>query len=126
MMKGKPAPEIDTVVAKLSSREAYFSHGSVIDHREANTLGLNVEYLKPEDETWETSLVATLHVRGRSQARPSAQSVRGASEESVFIDCDASAVATARSGTPLAAVNSAACADASGRFDQSPGNRDSP
>jgi ClpP class serine protease len=52
MMKGKPSTEIDAVVAKISSREAYFSHGSVIDHREANTLGLNVEYLKPEDEIW--------------------------------------------------------------------------
>jgi hypothetical protein len=53
MMKGKPQPDVDTVVAKLSSRDAYFSHGSVIDHREASALGLNVEYLKPDDEIWQ-------------------------------------------------------------------------
>jgi hypothetical protein len=50
--KGKPQPDIDSVVAKLSSRDAYFSHGSVIDHREGQTLGLSVEYLSPEDEIW--------------------------------------------------------------------------
>jgi hypothetical protein len=45
MMKGKQAAEIDDVVAKLSSRDVYFSHGSVIDHVEAASLGLSIEYL---------------------------------------------------------------------------------
>jgi hypothetical protein len=53
MMKGKPQPEIDLVVAVPSSRDAYFSHGSAIDHQEATTLGLNVECLKPEDDVWQ-------------------------------------------------------------------------
>ena len=53
MMKGQPETEIDKVVSKLSSREAYFSHGSVIDHVEAAGLGLNIEYLKPDDPIWQ-------------------------------------------------------------------------
>jgi hypothetical protein len=49
---GEPST-IDDVVAKLSSRDVYFSHGSVIDHVEAAALGLKVEYLKPEDPIWQ-------------------------------------------------------------------------
>ena len=30
-----------------------FSHGSVIDHVEAASLGLSIEYLKPEDPIWQ-------------------------------------------------------------------------
>jgi ClpP class serine protease len=53
MMKGKTPAQVDEVVAKLSSRDVYFSHGSVIDHIEAKSLGLVVEYLKPEDPIWQ-------------------------------------------------------------------------
>ena len=53
MMKGKSQQEIDDVVKRLSSRDTYASHGSVIDHREATALGLNVTYLPPGDEVWE-------------------------------------------------------------------------
>jgi hypothetical protein len=53
MMSGKPPAEIDDVVQKLSSRDVYFSHGSSIDHKEAKALGLNVEYLPPEDPLWQ-------------------------------------------------------------------------
>jgi hypothetical protein len=53
MMKGKPSNEIDNVVQKLSSRDVYFSHGSAIDHGEASSLGLSVEYLNPGDPVWE-------------------------------------------------------------------------
>jgi hypothetical protein len=53
MMKGKQQAEIDDCVRKLASRDTYFSHGSVIDHREAVTLGLKVEYLPPDDKLWE-------------------------------------------------------------------------
>ena len=55
MMKGKPAADIDAVVQKLSSRDVYFSHGSAIDHTEAISLGLAVEYLKPDDPIWQRS-----------------------------------------------------------------------
>ncbi|WP_315751880.1 MULTISPECIES: SDH family Clp fold serine proteinase [unclassified Bradyrhizobium] len=53
MMSGKTSAEVDTVVQKLASRDAYFSHGSVIDHKEAAAIGLTVEYLRPEDQLWQ-------------------------------------------------------------------------
>lgn len=53
MMSGKPDHEIDSVVQKLSSRDSYFSHGSVIDYREALELGLKIEYLPPEAKLWQ-------------------------------------------------------------------------
>jgi len=53
MMKGKPATDIDKTVDTLSTRDKFFSHGSVIDHREAAALGLNIEYLPPDDELWQ-------------------------------------------------------------------------
>jgi hypothetical protein len=51
MMRSK-TDRIDEVVHKLSTREVYFSHGSVIDHGEAASLGLDITYLPPEDEIW--------------------------------------------------------------------------
>jgi hypothetical protein len=45
--------ELDNLVHKLLSRDLYFSHGSVIDHKEAKTLGLNIEYLPPENDLWQ-------------------------------------------------------------------------
>jgi Serine dehydrogenase proteinase len=53
MMKGHQAAEIDSAVQKLSSRDVYFSHGSSIDHAEAKTLGLIVEYLAPDNPIWQ-------------------------------------------------------------------------
>ena len=53
MLKGQPEAEIDKTVQALASRDAYFSHGSVIDHREAARLGLKVTYLAPGDPVWE-------------------------------------------------------------------------
>lgn len=53
MLNGKPEQEIDDVVQKLSSRDVYFSHGSVIDHDEAQSLGLSIEYLPPDDDLWQ-------------------------------------------------------------------------
>jgi hypothetical protein len=52
MMKGKAPEEIDKVVHALSSRDTFFSHGSVINHAEATTLGLKIRYLPPEDPIW--------------------------------------------------------------------------
>jgi hypothetical protein len=37
-------------VQRLSTRDAYYSHGSVIDHVEAKQIGLAIEYLEPDDE----------------------------------------------------------------------------
>ncbi len=51
-MKEKTPSVIDETVKKLSSRDTYFSHGSVIDHLEATALGLTVEYLPPDDALW--------------------------------------------------------------------------
>ncbi|MEW9305455.1 SDH family Clp fold serine proteinase [Labrys neptuniae] len=53
MMKNANPAAIDAAVAALSSREKYHSHGSVIDYREAKALGLEVEYLPPEEELWQ-------------------------------------------------------------------------
>lgn len=53
MMKGRDAAEIQDVVRKLSGREVFFSHGSVINHVEAKKLGLSVEYLPPDDPVWQ-------------------------------------------------------------------------
>jgi ATP-dependent protease ClpP protease subunit len=53
MKKGAPDAEIDALIKKLSTRDVYFSHGSVIDHVEAKTLGLAIEYLPPDSELWQ-------------------------------------------------------------------------
>lgn len=53
MMASKTPAEIDEVVNKLSTRDTYASHGSVIHHREAAALGLKIEYLPPGDAIWE-------------------------------------------------------------------------
>jgi hypothetical protein len=53
MMQGKSSAEVDDVVHKLSSRDVYFSHGSVIDHVEAAAIGLKIDYLKPNDPIWQ-------------------------------------------------------------------------
>ncbi len=52
-LKGRTQQEIQDLVEKLASRDTYASHGSVIDHKEATTLGLQIEYLPPEDPIWE-------------------------------------------------------------------------
>lgn len=49
MMKGSEEARIVEVVSKLSSREVYHSHGSVIDVREAKQLGLAVDFLPTSD-----------------------------------------------------------------------------
>jgi hypothetical protein len=39
MKKGASEAEIEDLLSKLLKRDTYFSHGSVIDHREALELG---------------------------------------------------------------------------------------
>jgi Serine dehydrogenase proteinase len=53
MMKGRPDAEIDGVVQTLASRDKYHSHGSVINHVEAKSMGLAVEYLTNGDPIWD-------------------------------------------------------------------------
>ncbi|ASL44666.1 hypothetical protein bAD24_I14370 [Burkholderia sp. AD24] len=52
MMKTKELAEVQDVLAKISSADGYKSHGAVIDYSEAQSLGLSVEFLPPDDELW--------------------------------------------------------------------------
>jgi hypothetical protein len=52
MKKNAADTEIEDLIKKLLTRETYFSHGSVIDYKEAIALGLTVEYLPPENDLW--------------------------------------------------------------------------
>lgn len=52
MMKDRESQEIDDVVDKLATRNTYHSHGSVIDHREAATLGFHVTFLGHDSTLW--------------------------------------------------------------------------
>lgn len=53
MMRDQTPDKISETVGKLASREEFFSHGSVIDHEEAQKLGLKVNYLKVGDAYWD-------------------------------------------------------------------------
>lgn len=52
MMKGADLADIENVISKVSASTGYMSHGAVIDVAEAQSLGLKVEYLEPENELW--------------------------------------------------------------------------
>jgi Serine dehydrogenase proteinase len=52
MMADADEVKIDQTVAALASRDVFFSHGSVIDHREAAALGLSIRFLDGADEIW--------------------------------------------------------------------------
>jgi transposase-like protein len=45
MMKGRGEDDVAETVQLLASKDRFFSHGSVIDHLEAEQLGLSVHYL---------------------------------------------------------------------------------
>lgn len=53
MMNGATADEVEETVVKLASREHFFSHGSAIDHVEAEKLGLKVQFLSEWDPYWD-------------------------------------------------------------------------
>jgi ClpP class serine protease len=53
MMKGRSEQDIEDAVQKLASRDVYYSHGSVVSHTEATSLGLAVQYLAPDDPLWQ-------------------------------------------------------------------------
>ncbi|MFZ1907326.1 MAG: hypothetical protein WAU56_18245 [Steroidobacteraceae bacterium] len=52
MMKDRKPEDIEKAVRTLSSRDTFFSHGSVINHREASAIGLKIKYLPPEETLW--------------------------------------------------------------------------
>jgi hypothetical protein len=52
MLKGSSKDDISALINKVATRDRYHSHGSVIDSKEAASLGLNVTHLGPEDELW--------------------------------------------------------------------------
>lgn len=53
MMNGKDEYAIDETVAALAGRNRFFSHGSVINYKEAESLGLVVDFLPPDSELWQ-------------------------------------------------------------------------
>ena len=53
MMAGQPSAQIEQVVNSLATRDTYFSHGSTIDGREAQALGLKVEPCNHDDAVWQ-------------------------------------------------------------------------
>jgi hypothetical protein len=53
MMQGIPQPDIELVLDKLATRDHYYSHGSVIDAREAIALGLNITTYLATDVLWQ-------------------------------------------------------------------------
>lgn len=53
MMADQDETQIDETIRKLASRDEFFSHGSVIDHLEAESLGLKVEYLPLDNGLWQ-------------------------------------------------------------------------
>lgn len=52
MMSGKSIDEVQEALSKISSTTGYMSHGAVIDYSEAQSLGLSVEFLAPDNELW--------------------------------------------------------------------------
>lgn len=53
MLVGAAPETINDIVSKISTRNHYHSHGSVIDSREAQALGLKINHLGPNDELWQ-------------------------------------------------------------------------
>lgn len=52
MLKGKTSTELEDVIKKVSSSDTYNSHGAVIDFSEAVSLGLDAEWMAPDDDLW--------------------------------------------------------------------------
>lgn len=52
MMQGRPKTDVDATLDKISTSAGYKSHGAVIDHTEAVSLGLTVTFLQPNDSLW--------------------------------------------------------------------------
>jgi ATP-dependent protease ClpP protease subunit len=52
MLNSKSELEIDEILNKLATRDTYHSHGSIIDWREAKSLGLTINNLDSDSELW--------------------------------------------------------------------------
>lgn len=52
MMKERNKDDVDETINKISSSSGYLSHGAVIDYDEAVSLGLDAQYLEPNDSLW--------------------------------------------------------------------------
>lgn len=52
MMSTRLPGEIEDTIGKLATRDHYHSHGSVVDMREAQSLGLNVVVHQPDNALW--------------------------------------------------------------------------
>lgn len=52
MMSDRDDHAISSTVHLLASRDAFHSHGSVVDHIAASALGLKVRYLEEQDDLW--------------------------------------------------------------------------
>ena len=50
--KGDPA-KAKEIATSLGDVKTHLSHGAAIDHVAAESMGLKVEYLPPEDDLWE-------------------------------------------------------------------------
>ena len=53
MMRSADENQIALTVQRLSTRDAYPSHGSVIDRLEAQKLGLHITLLEPGEPFWD-------------------------------------------------------------------------
>lgn len=53
MMSGRTPEEVDATVMSLVNGSVYHSHGSVIDAREAQRLGLTVDFREPDEPLWQ-------------------------------------------------------------------------
>ena len=52
MLKGTSDESIKSLVNKIATRDVYHSHGSVIDSKEAQSLGLNITFMPQDDILW--------------------------------------------------------------------------
>jgi len=52
MLSSKTSAQIDRVITQIGSPSTYGSHGAVIGFGEAQDLGLNVSWMKPEENLW--------------------------------------------------------------------------
>lgn len=53
MLSSKSDAEIDALVEQLGSAQSYCSHGAVINAQDAQSLGLKVSYLQPDNSLWQ-------------------------------------------------------------------------
>jgi hypothetical protein len=91
MLKGKSPEELKIVIDRISTREHYHSHGSVIDAKEAESLGFAVEWHDAASNLWRKfTLLRAMYAFDSAQ--------QGFSK--IFEGNRISLVVTARAGNP--------------------------